>query len=513
MQPCVTIRLTINLMLQEWLTTHLLVQVNHPGRLSFACEVIHLVLVLMQYAPLAHMRSEVPLCSSYFNCTNICNSQVYPLMAQAIFRILHCGATNNLPPEYKHSAVNDETSVHDPIPYDHVISWMLMLCPYLSDNEIGQYMPLCLGFVEFFVVDDVARTKLIAECAYVLFVDSVHNVSGQEIIRPPSVLHDFLIHPTVSACFQDEEDFSVSSSERNFNITTRERLVTSLCRLITKLLPVAIARFVTANRTGALLPSTVEDIHKIAPKLSESANGTESSAPDNVFGSETVDLFPSVSGSDIPLVTANDSSSNSENKSFQGLLAGLGVYQEMIGVSLRTLQPPHTNDLPPAETSLEEVHRLVVMGLLVSRTAHRCLFWSSEGLAGMSAQFCYIAMIEVLAEVVTPVYLGDKQNMEQLDHNSNRPSFKATVVAETGLSRTSHSLLYLSVQWARTAFTDLVLSLLTILNQPQPSSDKKTPVYVSIPHCILLPIVKFAAQYLQALFGKTNSKPKQEKVR
>ena len=61
--------------LQEWLTTHLVSLLNHPpscqASVSVTCEAIHLVLVLLQYSPLAHLRSEVPryLCElQCFSC-------------------------------------------------------------------------------------------------------------------------------------------------------------------------------------------------------------------------------------------------------------------------------------------------------------------------------------------------------------------------------------------------------------------------------------------------------------
>lgn len=177
---------------------------------------------------------------------------------------------------------------------------------------------------------------------------------------------------------------------------------------------------------------------------------------------------------------------------------------------------------------------MVAAGLLVSRAAQKCLLWktggasilslpwiflsifahivlslvSNAGLAGMSAQFCYLSLLQSLTEVICPVQVGDIQNANQIDQHLHFPPR-----SERGGAVDSSSLLCQSLQWARDAHTDLVLSLLTLLSAPlAPSAATSSPSTLNVSPCILLPFVTFVGQYLQAMFGKTSAKPKQEKV-
>jgi hypothetical protein len=359
-------------------------------------------------------------------------------------------------------------------------------------------------------------------------------------------------------------------------VTTKERLVTSLCRLVTRLLPITIARFAKAHETSALLPGTVQEIRQVAAECEAEARPTPPSlkgaaetavplpsASVSVFGDDALDLLP-ISTTSMELPGSGDSgqsgdgssgpsssaSSSLPSFSFSGVLAGLGVHLEAAGVSLRTTQPLSSTsgsgsgtststssalDAPPAETALEECHRLVAAGLLVARAAQRCLLWKCDGLAGCAAQVSYLSMLQCLAELVTPVGLGDAQNLHFIDQQ------RGQAVSRRGLPSsaeppTTASLLHASVLWARGAYTDLVHALLSLLAAPltaplaqnQHQHQTREPpgdgpgtggwqgagaAVVTVSHGILLPFVTFVSQYLQALFGNTESKPKQKKVR
>jgi len=128
-------------------------------------------------------------------------------------------------------------------------------------------------------------------------------------------------------------------------------------------------------------------------------------------------------------------------------------------------------------------------------------------------------MLQGLAEVVTPVHLGDRQNVDLLDTLQQLPprtSSSSVSGSGSGSAATAQSVLFLSVQWARAAYTDLVHSLLTLLSaplivgqqKPTSSSASGSGGGVTVLHCILLPFVTFVAQYLQAMFGKTDAKPR-----
>jgi hypothetical protein len=169
--------------------------------------------------------------------------------------------------------------------------------------------------------------------------------------------------------------------------------------------------------------------------------------------------------------------------------------------------------------ALEEVHRLVAIGVLVSRAAQRCFLWRCEGLGGMVAQLSYIDLLQGLAEVLTPVCQGDAKNVEIIEQQQGAHGN----IAGVGVGSTQLSLLHMSVIWARAAFTDLVHSILTLLStyldrqrQVQQSTVKNMGVSDSssatIPHCVMLPFLKFVSLYLNTLFGDTAAKPKQEKV-
>ena len=69
-----------------------------------------------------------------------------------------------------------------------------MIAPYLSDTRLASFMPHFLGYIEYFIVDDVSRTKLFAESAYVLLVDTVRSAMGEETVRSPAVLQEVLVH-------------------------------------------------------------------------------------------------------------------------------------------------------------------------------------------------------------------------------------------------------------------------------------------------------------------------------
>jgi hypothetical protein len=461
---------------------------------------------------------------------------------ESVSRLLQTDLTSPLAPE--HCPAPPRGCLDAPLPHDRLLCWALMVAPYLSDSRLGEHMPHLLGCIEYFITDDVTRTKLFAESACVLLLDTLSSSSGAEAVRSPAVLQGVLVHPLVATSLHDDDDLppssTSSSSSSSFsslqhkypNTTTRERLVTALCRLVVRLLPVSIARFVTAHQTRSLLPASVEEIHKLAAEVKAPAGTTSQSdvqatppSSVSVFGDEAIDLFPSSGGHGgvdvLPAETTGPPSAHSRPSSaadFSGLLAGLGVHLETPGVSLRTLQPPRgesgegEDSLPPAETALEECHCLVAAGLLIARAAQRCLLWRSDGLAGVSAQFCYLSMLQSLAEVLTPVQFGDRQNADLLDQRQQRPARSASQPGG------GSSLLFLSVQWARAAFTDLVHSLLTLLSSPgqgqrRPGGQRQGQAgAVPIAHCVLLPFVTFAAQYLKAMFGKTDAKPKQQKV-
>ena len=454
--------------------------------------------------------------------------QIYPLVADSIFNVLQVAISTHHPLDSTSGSAGGVSDEKD-ISHDRILAWTLLVIPHLTDTLLCEYMPHFLSYVEYFVVDDVARTKLITESAVVLLLDTVNSVSGRELIRSPALLHEVMSHPLVAASLLDDDD--AQAAPKCPNITTRERLVTALCRLVVKMLPISIARFVAAHQTSPLQPSSVEEIHQLAAevkKVSAAANVRDNAPTSNpsttsVFGNETIDLFPSSIGGDgIGSQTADvspDSTHSTSSSGYGGLLAGLGVHLEIHGVSLRTLQPPQPGQLPPAEMALEEVHRLVAIGVLVSRSAQRCFLWRCEGLGGMVAQLSYIDLLQGLAEVLTPVCQGDAKNVEIIEQQQGAHGN----IAGVGVGSTQLSLLHMSVIWARAAFTDLVHSILTLLStyldrqrKVQQSTVKNMGVgdssSATIPHCVMLPFLKFVSLYLNTLFGDTAAKPKQEKV-
>ena len=189
---------------------------------------------------------------------------------------------------------------------------------------------------------------------------------------------------------------------------------------------------------------------------------------------------------------------------------------EILGVSLRTLQPPRADQRPPAETALEEFHRLVACGVLVARAARRCFLWRNEGLGGVVTQHCYLDMLQSLAEVLTPVCQGDAKNMEFIEQRQTSGGGGGGGAGGTVNSLSHQSLLQLSVIWARVAFTDLVHSILTLLSETldRQRHDHSVQSIASAPisHGVMLPFVIFMSHYLKTMFGDTAAKPKQEKV-
>ena len=363
-------------------------------------------------------------------------------------------------------------------------------------------MPQVLEHIECFISDDVSRSKLIAECAFLMVVDSSGGSSGEKLVRSPQLLHQVLTHPVVAEKLRYDGS---TQGKKEAEAPMRERLVASLCRLIDKLLPLAIARFVSANRISPLRSETIEEISALARGASKSGSVASENecSTSSVFGNETVDLFSSDTIAATPLEPEQQSDVCNR------LLAGLGYHLESLGASLRTLQPPAERDPPAAETALEECHRVVAMGLMVSRSVQHCLMWQPRGLADMSAQLCYMSMLQALAEVLTPIECGDLQNVQSLDALLRSEGKLSSVVRKHNVTQ---SLLTTSMLWARPAFTDLVHCILALLSAPFEKRDYDSSA-VTAKHGVLLPFVTFLAQYMKAMFGRTNAKPKQKKVR
>jgi len=484
---------------------------SSPGPRSVTCEVIRVVVTMMQFSSLAHLRSKI-----------------YPLVVESIFRVLQAEITTHRSADgASHSCSSPQTEDED-IPHDRLLAWALLVGPHMSDTLLAAYMPHFIAFVEYFVVDDVARTKLFAESAMVLLVDTVRNASGEEIMRSPALLHAILSHPLVAASMLDDDD--VQAAPKCPNITTRERFVTALCRVVVKMLPVNIARFIAANQSSPLLSSSVEEIMQLASDTkaatSSQAKGTEggtssSTPPSSVFGNDAIDLFSTncaddVAGSLITPDLSSEAANDAPSTSFSGLRTGLGVHLEIPGVSLRTLQPPRAGQRQPAETALEEFHRLVACGVLVARAARCCFLWRNDGLSGVVAQHCYVDMLQSLAEVLTPIYQGDVKNMELIEQRQSSSGGGMGAARSASQAPSHQSLLQLSVIWARAAFTDLVHSILTLLSETLDRQGQDHSVQgigsATISHGVMLPFVKFMSQYLKTMFGDTTAKPKQEKV-
>jgi hypothetical protein len=45
--------------MKEWVTSHLVSLLSRPGPASLTCEAVRLVVLMLQYTPLAHLRAEV----------------------------------------------------------------------------------------------------------------------------------------------------------------------------------------------------------------------------------------------------------------------------------------------------------------------------------------------------------------------------------------------------------------------------------------------------------------------
>lgn len=248
-----------------------------------------------------------------------------------------------------------------PVSHDLLITWFLLTAPHLSSSQLEQYIPPLIGFIEYFITDDVTRTKLFSEVAHVLLVDNGASGGGEECVRPTSLLQTVLTHPLVATALHDDDrdDSSHSSmQQKGPNITTRERIVAALCRLVVKLLPLTIARFVQASRASPLLPASVEEIRQTAATAATAASSTVADATTDgaVFGNDTIDLFPTPNEG---VRGTNNDTTGDTNSPNPPLLAGLGPYLEMTGVSLKTIEVAkmfgHLDSLDKGKTSVNLV--------------------------------------------------------------------------------------------------------------------------------------------------------------
>jgi hypothetical protein len=103
----------------------------------------------------------------------------------------------------------------------------------------------------------------------------------------------------------------------------------------------------------------------------------------------------------------------------------------------------------------------------------RCLNWSICDLAGESCQLALVELISNLAELLTPID-HTEENSQFFEHKEVRNMLK-------------HSL-----EWAKTAFADIVNILLNELREEIPSVNAR------------LQLLSLLTQYLGSIFGQTS---------
>lgn len=125
-----------------------------------------------------------------------------------------------------------------------------MACKYVSRSILIEYLPYILSDICCYIKDEIARTKLITEVVVLLLI----NVSSDGSIAHPEVLFQTLSHPVISGLLTLDSGNSLDNISHVHCF--RERFIASLCRGITKLLPITVAYVLAANNQQQQPPLT-----------------------------------------------------------------------------------------------------------------------------------------------------------------------------------------------------------------------------------------------------------------
>jgi hypothetical protein len=303
--------------------------------------VIYSCLSLISHPHLAHLRPKI--CS---------------IIIENSFRIIHNSSKSLL------DADDDDADSY----FKELISWTLYACRYVTRSGfLSEYLPLLFSFICRHISDDISRTKLITECVVILLL----NVDGNGSIAHPEVLYQTLGHPIISSYLHSESSSSSgggggggggasgSSHTENISNNFRERFLTSLCRGIIKLIPIAVAYVVSTD--GKLFSPHHDPMN-----------------PENdSFGDSIVDLSAAIPNS------SNLSSSSSSSTKKRLPYNGVGCYAELCDSTLRATRgggvSNKTNESSSlsnscstsAELALQQLDNLIACALFVLRSSHQ----------------------------------------------------------------------------------------------------------------------------------------------
>jgi hypothetical protein len=158
--------------------------------------------------------------------------------------------------------------------YYQLVPWALRTCRFVHRKHLASYLPTIIEEICVQIKDDTSRSKLLAEVAALLLID----VEDTGAVAHPEVLCAVLGHSFVVSCIQADPPSSTNTPHHFL----RERLLLALCRLVVKLLPVAIAYLLSAVQKGGgggsvLLtssgPAAVLDAFGGAPDILLTAQG------------------------------------------------------------------------------------------------------------------------------------------------------------------------------------------------------------------------------------------------
>lgn len=279
--------------------------------------VIYSCLSLISHPHLAHLRPK------------IC-----PIIVENSFRIIH-NSSNSTPANLSRGRVELHSHLSD-IFFKELISWTLYACRDLTRSLLSEYLPSIFSFICRHIPDDVSRTKLITECVVILLL----NVDGNGSIAHPEVLYQTLGHPLVSSYLHSES--GNNSNSENISNFFRERFLTSMCRAIVKLIPIATAYVVSTDGNLSNLDQVNNDS----------------------FGNSVVDL------------TAIPNSSSQSNPSSKKRLPynGVGCYAELCGSTLRACAKTFDSSnscSTSADLALQQLDNLIACALFVLRSSHK----------------------------------------------------------------------------------------------------------------------------------------------